>query len=82
MFCSVEVWYAIPEISQESEHFMAFDLRWSGADEVLKELRGPSKALAEANETCLYQDKLREHTTFCLTVLPARSINDDASIAN
>ncbi|CAE7354610.1 POGLUT1 [Symbiodinium sp. KB8] len=33
---------------KESEHFMAFDLRWSGADEVLKELRGPSKALAEA----------------------------------
>eukprot|EP00439_Symbiodinium_sp_Y106_P040409 s4733_g4.t4 len=33
---------------KEGEHFISFDLRWSGADEVLTDLRGPSRVMAEA----------------------------------
>ena len=57
----MEVWSALPE-SQEGEHFISFDLRWSGADEVLTGLRGPSRVMAEADKTYLYQEELGERT--------------------
>ena len=34
--------------SQEGEHFLSFDLRWSGVEDILQDLRSSSSAVAEA----------------------------------